>query len=63
MNQAILVQFRLVHESAGVDMAQANLRLILTRPPPPILESNETPTLPQKDNEPGSIEVLLAANR
>ena len=48
---------------SGGDMAQANLKLILTRPAPPILESIETPALPQKDNEPGSIEVLLAANR
>ncbi len=45
-------------------MAQASLRLVSSsRSGLPTTSPTQSPPLPEKDNEPGSIEVLLAANR
>jgi modification methylase len=41
----------------------AQLRLIISSPIPDITTSIEEPSLPEKDNERGSVDVLLAANR
>ena len=41
----------------------AQLRVIVTSPPAKIDALCQGPELPKKDNEPGSVEVLLAANR
>jgi site-specific DNA-methyltransferase (adenine-specific) len=43
--------------------AAAQLKLIVTSPYPKLRVAKRRPELPQKDNEPGSVEVLLAANR
>jgi site-specific DNA-methyltransferase (adenine-specific) len=44
-------------------MASAPLRLIVTSPTPSIRSPKRKPSLPRKDNERGSVEVLLAANK
>jgi DNA modification methylase len=44
-------------------VATAQLKLILTSPTANIKPPTRNPALPAKDNEPGSVEVLLAANR
>ena len=41
----------------------AQLKIIVTSPAVEIDPPSRRPDLPQKDNEPGSVEVLLAANR
>ena len=41
----------------------AQLKIIVTSPAVEIDPPSRGPDLPQKDNEPGSVEVLLAANR
>lgn len=43
--------------------SNASLKLIVTTPAKPKKAPRSVPDLPSKDNEPGSIEVLLAANR
>src|SRR2546421_2839603 len=47
----------------GGTMVQANFQLGGARPLRPVSEPLKTPRLPPKDNEPGSIDLLLAANR
>ena len=44
-------------------MAQAQLKLIVTSPTPQLRAPKKKPDLPKKDNERGSVEVLLAANK
>lgn len=41
----------------------AQLKVIVTSPPLKLQPPTQRPRLPQKDNEPGSVDVLLAANK
>src|SRR5436190_2159264 len=52
-----------IFANQGQYMGHSSLQLVLTRPVPPISESDQGPPLPKKDNEPGSVEQLLRANR
>ena len=63
MNYSVPLQSASQCESVGAEMAQASLRLVSSNPIGLAPASTQSPPLPEKDNEPGSIEVLLAANR
>src|SRR5690242_6382370 len=47
----------------GAPLGHAQLKLIVTSPSPQARNRKKQPSLPDKDNERGSVEVLLAANK